>query len=270
MYTKRELLLAMSTIYNGNYDEIKTNLSNKNLPDEDKVKEIVKNTKANYLTIADEDYPQMLKKIIKPPYVLYYYGNISLLEKQYRLTTIGSRTSTPYQLKKSAKLIEDCEEYFSNNLVIASGMSIGMEQNCLKTAMNKKAPIIVVLSSGIDKPYPNENIGIYKYCKDGHGLVISEYPKEVNCDKQSPLIANRIKVALSEILYVGSGMLRSGTSAAIRIALDYSVEIVALPCNEEQPTIVNAIIKDGADSILSSLDLVNCIEGRYSLLEKNS
>ena len=73
-----EILLYFSLKYNGNFDEIYNAVKNKEQVNDELKKELFKKLKSNYTTIISKDYPQALKKIMCPPFVLFYYGDLTL------------------------------------------------------------------------------------------------------------------------------------------------------------------------------------------------
>jgi DNA processing protein len=135
-------------------------------------------------------------------------------------------------------------------------MAYGLDQVCMKAAMRVGAPVVSIIGSGIDLPYPSENDGLYDYCKSGKGLVISEYPLTREAQPKNFIFRNRLLAACSPIIFVGGGKNLSGTSATVRMALERGKEITALPCNVTGNDLSNTLIKDGATSILSSEDLI--------------
>ena len=49
----------------------------------------------DHITLDDAEYPTLLKEIYDPPFVLYYRGDVNLLEKPM-LGIVGSRKATGY------------------------------------------------------------------------------------------------------------------------------------------------------------------------------
>ena len=49
-----------------------------------------------YISIYDAAYPRLLKEIYDPPFILFYKGNIELLQHTHFLGVVGSRQSTAY------------------------------------------------------------------------------------------------------------------------------------------------------------------------------
>lgn len=85
---QRERLIQLSIFYNGNWSKIAKGIA---------TNEIVPHLplKSPCITIYDAVYPDCLKRLRYPPWVLYYQGDISLLEKKC-MTIVGSRELTDY------------------------------------------------------------------------------------------------------------------------------------------------------------------------------
>lgn len=254
--SNRDKLFTLSYQYKGNWNQINSHLNDEQGLNEENYHDAIHATHSLYLTIKDKDYPKQLQAIIKPPFVLYAYGNISLLHKKYRLSVVGTRKPTLYQNNMVYQLIQEVERKTENQTVIISGMAKGIDQAALRAAKDIKAPIIAVIASGIDNPYPLENHGLYEYCKAGYGLVISEYPDKEKAKKENFIFRNRIIVGLSDSLFVGGGTYRSGTSSSVNQAIEYNKNILALPCNITGNDLTNLLIKDGAESVLSAQDIL--------------
>ena len=265
-YTAREVLLALSVKHKGDWNKIYRDILRKVPLKDEEVIEAKEKVKCPYITILDNEYPSALKDSYSPPFLIYYYGNYSLLESPYALTAVGSRKPSLYQSDTTARLVRETEAKLENKVLLVSGMAKGIDQAAMKAAMASEAPVCAVLGSGIDIPYPKDNGGIYEYCKSEKGIVLSEYPEGTEARPDHFVMRNRISVALSRVLFVGGGSNRSGTMASVRRATECNREICALPCDITGDDITNSLIQDGADSILCSDDLVDLLKDRYRRL----
>lgn len=261
-YTARQLLLALSLYFDGDYEKMLDEISNRRHSLSREQIEEYSLTKMNslYTTIVDDDYPSCFKMITKPPLILYYYGNLSLLSQKYKVSCVGSRKPTIYQSETCYRLVSEMEEKMNYETVVISGMARGLDQCFMKAAMDKNAPVISIIGSGIDNPYPSENQGLYDYCKTNKGLVLSEYPFAMKAKPENFLFRNRLLAGGSEILFVGGAKKQSGTARSVSYALEFGKSILALPCNVTGDDLTNTIIKDGATPILNSDDFVNEIK----------
>lgn len=258
----REILFALSYQNKGEWKTILQDLKEKKPLSKEDIDYCHRACRNTYLSLLDEEYPSYFKEITHPPFLLYYYGNISLLHHPHKLSVVGTRKPTLYQNDTVYQLIQKVEEKTNCQTCIVSGMAQGIDQASLKAARDRNAPIIAVIGSGIDNPYPRENDGLYEYCKGSNGLILSEYPGNCNAKRDNFIFRNRLIVALSEILFVGGGKLHSGTSSSANLALDYNKEILALPCNISGDDLTNVLIRDGATSVLDENDILSALKAQ--------
>lgn len=263
MLTNREIIHYYALKHKGDWDKIYDSIIEKDKVDEDEYKCLCSN-QTKYLTILDNDYPDSLKRIFHPPFCLFYYGDISLLKYNLRISSIGTRTPTKYQSQYTYKLLYEVEEFFKSKVAIISGLAKGLDLTSMLAGMNTKSPLIGVLGNGIDVIYPKESTEIYNYCKSKKGLLLSEYPSNTSPTHDSFIKRNRIIASLSEILFVGGGKNKSGSSTTVRFALDNNKEIMALPCNNTGDDLTNTLISEGAELVLSSQDLISRIKEIYN------
>lgn len=77
-------------------------------------------TKFNIIKIEDEEYPEQLRKIQKPPKQLYYEGNIGLLKSNI-ISIVGSRVCSENGKNLATKF---AKELAYQGITIASGMAV--------------------------------------------------------------------------------------------------------------------------------------------------
>ncbi len=262
MLTVRQVLVALSLHYEGNYklmfDEIAKKKHSLSTAEMEKLSKTA--MKSMVCDCTSEDYPVCFKGSTYPSMIFYYYGNLSLLNEKYRITCVGTRKPNLYQNETCYRFLRQAEEKFQNRLVVVSGMAQGLDQTFMKAAMEMNAPVVSIIGSGIDNPYPEDNDGIYDYCKSGKGLVLSEYPLDIKAQADHFLFRNRLLAAASPILFVGGGKRKSGTFASVNYALEGGKSVAALPCNVTGDDLTNLIIKEGATPILDADDLVKEIK----------
>ena len=86
----RELLISYSLCYSGNYQKILNAIrENENVPER---------YAENAITILDDEYPDKLKDLKYPPFVLYYKGDLNLLHTDM-IAVVGSRDPCSYALE---------------------------------------------------------------------------------------------------------------------------------------------------------------------------
>ncbi len=204
------------------------------------------------LTVEDEKYPECLREIFDPPYVLYCVGNLDLL-KVPAVSIVGARRSSPYGRAVAEKL---AFELASRGIVIVSGMAVGIDSAAHWGAL-KGGHTVAVLGSGLDFIYPRDNKGLFKKMTES-GLVITEYPL-----KSKPLgfhfpLRNRIISGLSLAVIVTEATERSGSLISAKLALEQNREVMAVPGNITSPLSkgTNWLIKNGAKLVEKWEDVI--------------
>ncbi len=212
-----------------------------------KVKKDFLNIKEDYICILDKEYPELLKNIYDPPLFLFYRGNIKLLANSNLITIIGSRQTSIYHQDSLKEITEDWQD-----IIIVSGLALGMDSLSHKIALKKELNTIAVLGSGLDQIYPKVNIKLAQDIINNNGLLLSEYSQNTKPSKYTFPQRNRILAGLSEIIIVISGTLKSGTLITAQVALEEGREVYALEdtTKRELSKGPNSLIKEGAQKII--------------------
>ncbi len=259
-FQARDIILALSIHCDGEWKQIYDIVAKKIHFSDEAFRQEIEKEKAPFLCLTDEDYPDYFKIIHQPPFLLYYYGNVDLLKKGPRMTVVGTRHPNDYQKGAIPALLKECFERLKNRLVVVSGMAEGIDSLAMRTAMEQGLPVVGILGSGIDNPYPERSRDIYEYCKSGKGLVLSEYPLTAQPLASHFTFRNRLLAACGDLLFVGGGKNRSGTSSTARQALEMGKDILALPCNVSGDDLTNALIRDGARPVLDGKDIADALK----------
>ncbi|HBF67974.1 MAG TPA: DNA-protecting protein DprA [Firmicutes bacterium] len=249
----REIIIYLSLMHDGDWDKIYSDIQNKvkNFSDDDIKREISK-LKCKCITIIDADYPNELKNIYKPPFVLYYYGDLSLLNNTDKIIcSIGTRNPSNYGVNMTHMVLGGLPK----DIVVMSGLAAGIDVESHKTAINSGLKTIAVLGSGIDNCYPKENKAIYDEIKNNH-LLISEYPHCSRPNRAHFPMRNRILAALSKTVFVTDASTHSGTSITVSFALECGKNVCCIPHHGGEDSLCNKLIKEGAALIEKTDDLL--------------
>lgn len=190
----------------------------------DKILTAYNKLQVNYFSFFDDVYPESLKQIYCPPLLLYYRGNVDLLNR-CKLSVVGPRKHSEY----SNQVIDEIlPAVIKRDIVLVSGLARGVDTLVHKCAVDHYGHTIGVIGSGVCIAYPAENANLQKYmCQ--HQLVLSEYPPLAKPKKHHFPERNRIIAGLSRGLLVTEARKRSGTLITARIALDEGRDIFAVP-----------------------------------------
>ena len=211
------------------------------------------------ISIKNNKYPNQLKNIYDPPAKLYVLGNRSILN-QRNFAIVGSRKATEYGKKVAMQISKELSE---NSLNIVSGLAIGIDSyahlGCLQVKDAGKT--IAVLGSGLDVIYPKENRKLAEQIINSGGCIISEYPIGSKIEKNNFPQRNRIISGLSEGILVVEASKKSGALITAEFGIEQGKEVFAVPgdINREQSEGCNLLIKDGANVVTSSQDIIYVI-----------
>lgn len=248
----KNLLVALSLYFDGNWDKTYAAIhSNHNpLGDSDITDEMVE--KLSAINILEKDkYQVRLKHIDKPPLVLYYKGDISLILKDHILAVVGSRESSQYGKECCEKLLKGLKK----DTVIVSGLAKGIDTYAHMAALKNGYKTIAVLGSGIDNIYPQNNRDLVDKIVENGGLILSEYPGDVEPQKDNFILRNRIIAGLSTGLLLVESYGRSGALNTSILALNYGRNIGCVPTEIGKSSNCNRLIKDGALLVENSSDV---------------
>lgn len=179
----------------------------------------------HYLTYVDEQYPTLLKEIYDPPWVLFYRGNIRLLNSTPFLSIVGSRKTSVYGRKVT--------EQFTAQLVgdgwgIVSGMALGIDTVAHQQALQDDGLTVAVLGSGLNVIYPSQNKRLFEQIVS-NGLVLSEYPPNTKPHPSFFPQRNRIISGLAYGTLVVEASEQSGSLITANFALEQGREVFAVP-----------------------------------------
>src|SRR5690606_11658688 len=136
-----------------------------------RVKEELVRRRITALTVFDPEYPEYLKEIAQPPWVLYIRGDASLLSG-ICFAVVGTRKPTHYGRRMARKM---ASEIASRGWVVVSGMAAGVDSEAHRGALEAGGKTVAVLGTGVDVVYPRHLRRLYAELVE-KGAVCSEMP----------------------------------------------------------------------------------------------
>ncbi len=217
------------------------------------------------ISINDAAYPQLLRRAGDPPLVLYVQGELPDCSKA--VSVVGSRAATGYGMRAAA--------YFAGALaregyVIVSGGARGIDAAAHEACLQAGGRTVAVLGSGLDKLYPEENIGLFKRIRR-QGAVITEFaPGMPPLAKNFPA-RNRIIAGLARGVLVAEAARRSGALITANIAADEGREVFCVPGNIFDGTSVGChdLMRMGAKPVDTPQDILTELQsGAFNGMKK--
>lgn len=204
-------------------------------------------------SILDEIYPWDLSEIYNPPALLFYQGNIDLLELP-KVAVVGSRDSSKLGNQSVQKIIKE----LNNELIIVSGLARGIDTAAHIAALQNGGRTIAVIGTGLDVFYPKANKKLQSYIGKNH-LVLSEYgPGEQPLKFHFPE-RNRIIAGLCRGVIVAEAKMRSGSLITCERAMEEGRDVFAIPGSilDGKSDGCHHLIQEGAKCIMSGSDVLS-------------
>lgn len=206
-----------------------------------------------FVCIWEESYPELLKQIADPPFVLYFVGDLEVVSATPTLAVVGTRKCSADALRWTESLIGRLVEA---GVCIVSGMAMGIDARAHQETINAEGKTIAVLASAPDEPTPMTNYKLHQQILETGGCVLSEFAPGTVVRPGMFASRNRIVAGLSKGVLVVEAGAQSGALITANLALDYNREVFALPGNLDRALSVgcNQLIKEGKAKLVQSAD----------------
>jgi DNA processing protein len=213
---------------------------------------------AQVITADSPLYPRQLREIHAPPIVLYVWGEINERD-QHAIGVIGSRRTTHYGTESAKKL---SYQLAYAGLTVISGLARGIDTAAHQGALAAKGRTIAVIGSGLMNLYPPENAALAEKIRSGSGAVVSEFSMQVEPDRQTFPMRNRIISGWSHGILVVEAGLNSGALITATQALEQGRSIYAVPGHINAPSAhgSNRLIQQGAKLVMEASDILDDLE----------
>ena len=220
-----------------------------------KTTELLQRTLAfsKFITIFDQAYPPKLREIYHPPLVLFYRGNLELLQEK-TLAIVGARQHSSYSHEVLQGLIPSIVQ---NKIITISGLAQGVDSLCHRLTINSGGHTVGVIGTGMNRFYPRCNQELQHEMMQNH-LVISEYVYDEEPRAWHFPERNRIIAGLCDSLMVTEAKERSGSLITANLALQENRNVLAVPgkINAVLSRGCNLLIREGAKPVLESQDIL--------------
>lgn len=203
-----------------------------------------------------EDYPEPLKFIQNPPWLLYYRGRKDLLQGLC-VAVVGSRKASHSGLQVADWIAKDL---VAAGLVVVSGLAMGIDAKAHKTAADK-GKTIAVLGTGIDQYYPRRNKALQDFVAH-QGLLISEFPPGQTARVDHFPRRNRIISGISQAVVVVEAARKSGSLSTAIHGLNEGRDVGAVPGSILMPEHQGChwLLQQGAKLINTPQDILDWFE----------
>jgi DNA processing protein len=198
------------------------------------------------------DYPAALEEIPDPPVLLYAWGEPA--PGIVRIAVVGSRRPTSYGIGRAKAL---AGELAGRGVEIVSGGARGVDTLAHTEALRAGGRTLVVLGSGLARPYPRENRRLFEKIGE-RGAVLSEFPLDQGPKPGHFPRRNRLISGLSAAVLVVEANRRSGSLITARHAVEQGREVLAVPgpVTSERSVGCHRLIQEGARLAHDAQDVI--------------
>ena len=205
------------------------------------------------ISIQHHHYPDLLKQISDPPFLLYVQGNPEHLNHSKPIAIVGSRHPTRYGIETADKFATQlAQEHWS----IHSGFALGIDAAAHQGALAAGGVTIAVLGNGIDYDYPKAHKHLrQQICQNG--ALISEFPLHTIPEPYHFPLRNRLISGMSHGVLVVEAGNKSGSLLTAKMALEQNRDVFAIPGLIHNPASRGChwLIKQGAKLTESVADI---------------
>ena len=170
------------------------------------------------LTYWSKHYPRNLFRSNNPIPILYARGNFDILLNRRTVAFVGSRQiSDKYALlhREFAKVAS------RSGWAVVSGFAQGADTIGHLAALECKGSTICVMPSGLDRPFPPENLTLWHELLESESAVmISEFPFGTGSNRLNLQKRNKTIVAASLGVVISQTSVKGGAMNAFRAAVE--------------------------------------------------
>lgn len=175
------------------------------------------------LTWNDPGYPALLREWYDPPMVLFYRGDLSVLERTV-VSVVGARKADPGASRHTTDI---AGSLVRAGFAVGSGLAIGIDGAAHRGALAEGGGTVAVMGTGLDNIYPRFHRKLGEEIAQ-KGLLLSEFAPGIPGYPANFPRRNRIIAGLSEAVLIAQASEKSGASITGRLALEGNRDLYVL------------------------------------------
>ncbi len=214
----------------------------------DRIIESYQKAKIGFVSRYNDKYSNLLKQIAKPPLVLYYKGDVSLLNT-FCISIVGTRHCTHYGADCARKFGKELAE---NDITIISGLATGIDTFAHEGALSS-GKTISVFAGGVDVIFPTANTKLAEDIEKS-GLIVSEFKPNTPTKSYNFPLRNRIIAGLSRGILIVEASNRSGTMHTKEYAISENRDVFCIPGN------INSYASQGTNRLIRNQEAICVID----------
>jgi len=222
------------------------------------IKKSIERVGARVVTLADVEYPTLLRETYMPPSLLFVRGELGKNDGQ-AVSIVGSRVCS---VEGKRETIRIAEELARQGITVVSGLARGIDKAAHDGALKGGGKTLAVIGTGIDVFYPEENRSLQNKIAS-NGALVSIFPPGMTPKRENFPIRNRVIAGISAGLIVVEAGVRSGALITQGYAREENRDVCVVEGTLHLRTNGGgkALFLDGAKSVNSGTDVIRKIFG---------
>lgn len=188
--------------------------------------------------LSDIWYPRGMKNLQGMPPLLYYRGNINIVNSYKNVAVIGSRKSSKSGMMLSYEAGRTSAEL---GITVVNGLALGCDTEAMKGALSVGGRCIAVMPCGLEQIVPKSNYGLAEEILEKGGCLISQYSVGTAVREYQYVERDKLQSAISQGVLIVEAQEKSGTMHTAdfairqyrRLACYYSMVVNAASGNKE-------------------------------------
>ncbi len=209
------------------------------------------------LTLADPDYPPLLRRLENAPPVLFVEGDLNALWRA-QIAMVGSRNAS----RSGLGIARDFAAHFARlGIVVSSGLAEGIDGAAHAACLDAGGSTVAVFGTGLDLVYPQRHRNLAQRII-GQGALVSEFPIGTPPLPEHFPRRNRIIAGLALGTLVVEASLKSGSLITARLATECGRDVFAIPGSIHDPRArgCHELIRNGATLVTAAEQLVEALQ----------
>ena len=198
----------------------------------------------------DKSYPSRLLNSNDAPILLFQKGNTDL-NQQKIISIVGTRKASAYGKQFIQEFLEELKQ---SNILVVSGMALGIDGQAHKSALQNQLETVGVLGHGLNYFYPEQNKNTAKDMLQQNGSLLSEYNSQEKFVPANFPKRNRIIAGMADATIVVESEISGGSIITANIANTYNRDVFAVPgrYKDKYSTGCNFLLKTYKANILEN------------------
>jgi len=215
---------------------------------------MIQQCEINRIEIFNRNYPRRLTSILKPPFELYYRGEINSINQNRNIAVIGSRCVSGRGIEAAYRI---GYELGRRGINVVNGLALGCDTHALRGALAAKGTCVAVMPCGLDQIVPQSNMELAEKLLSNRSCLLSEYPIQTPIRRYQYAERDRLQSGISDGVIVIEAECDSGTMHTVRYAIKQGRRLACIDSRLMQYSSGNGWLErqDGVCVIRNAVDL---------------